>query len=149
MSYLDAVIASIPGKSGILIRRFYYSVLAGKVLSISVASNVSIKGIENINFGRGVTIGSGSFLSARSGGSITVGDFVAFNSSCHVNADFSGSILIGRESIFGPYAILRASNHSYGYKVSPRFSAHSRNNLYWKFRMVWCSMHISRQMFCS
>ena len=75
-----------------------------------------INGVENIYFGRNVTIGTGCRIYAQGEGvnkaEIFFGDNVSINYDVSINADCGGKISIGDNSLIGPGVIMRASNHN-------------------------------------
>jgi len=135
--FIDGTFACIPGRTGRLLRLLYFSILFRKVLSISVGTNVRMRGIKGISLGRNIIIGDNCFISARSGGKCVLGDNVAFNFSCHINADISGSIVIGNDSLFGPNCLFRTTNHTSDSLLSPRYLPHQPGSITIG-EGVWC-----------
>jgi acetyltransferase-like isoleucine patch superfamily enzyme len=75
-----------------------------------------INGVENISFGRNMTIGTGCRIYAQNGANdnseIIFGKGVSINYDVSINADCGGKIIIGDNSLIGPGVIIRASNHN-------------------------------------
>jgi len=78
--------------------------------------NCIVKGIKNIQIGKGFTIGTGCKLYAQDGQNnteIIIEDRVSLNYDVSINADCGGKITIGKDTIIGPGTVIRASNHRF------------------------------------
>jgi acetyltransferase-like isoleucine patch superfamily enzyme len=135
--FIDSIFASLPGRTGRFLRLVYFSILFGRRLTVSIGTNVRIRGIKGISLGDNIIISDNCFISALSGGKCVFGDNVALNVCCHVNADMSGKIIIGKDSIFGPNCFFRSSNHTFGPLVSPRYLPHQSGRIVIG-EGVWC-----------
>lgn len=110
--WLEFILKNIPGKTGIIIRIFFYSIIKRKFLKIRINNGSVIRNIRSINFQNGVAIGPNCYFDST-GGSISIGERSAFNESCHINASVGGNIIIGKKVIFGPKVLMRTANHKF------------------------------------
>lgn len=140
--FVSHIVTFTPGRIGSLLRVLYYSCKAGKPFIFSSGIGVVIRGVKNIQLGSTIHIGSFTFISAQGGGSIIIGDKVCFNQYCHINADNEGQISIGTSSLFGPFVMMRASSHSYGFSISPSTSPHVPGRIIIGSN-VWCGSGVS------
>lgn len=114
LAYLDAVVALWPGGTGNRLRVWWISRRVAKWGGGGgVGEWVKFQGPERMQFGRGVSIGSGSFFAAAGVGTLVVGERVSFNTNVHINASVGGAIRIGDDCLVGPNVVLRSANHRF------------------------------------
>lgn len=112
-------IRNIPGRTGIILRRIYWSRRFCNFLFSSIHPGCVITAPERISIGNRVIILEGCHLLAHSNGSIEIGNNVSFNSNVKLNASEGGKIIIGNNVLIGPNVVVRASNHRYSAKGIP------------------------------
>ena len=111
LRYLDAMVVSIPGRSGAILRRWYFSrrfkhlgprANLGMGLLVYDAHNISIG--ENFSIRRNSTLGAIN-------GELEIGDNVSIAENVTVNASEKGRIVLGNYVLIAPNVVLRASDH--------------------------------------
>jgi acetyltransferase-like isoleucine patch superfamily enzyme len=112
-AYIDCIIFAWPGYSGNKLRLWLVSLRIGKIGRNCYIERLSFfRGLANISFGSGVSVGSGNhFFSDK--GKIIIGNKTFFNINCTVNASIGGMIDIGSNCLFGPNVVIHSSNHRY------------------------------------
>lgn len=106
---ISMVFGLIPGRTGVLLRRFLYYPFKGFGFGVSAAQGVTIRG-KGVRFCGKASIGSRTSLYARDG-KLVVGSDVKISESCFLGAD-GGTIVIGDATLIGPLCVFRSTNHS-------------------------------------
>jgi galactoside O-acetyltransferase len=99
-----------------IIRDITLKIKAYKKYNILLIQGKIINNSNNISIGSKFNMSQNCHLFAqdKTGESkIIIGDNVALNFNVHINADCGGKIIIGDNCMFGPYTVIRASNHKY------------------------------------
>lgn len=111
-AFLDAMFTFMPGRTGNVLRRFWFGRRFQVKGNLSCATGCEFRSPQTINFGGAVSIGKNSFFTAE-GGSIQIGDHSVFNMNVHINASIGGSITIGKFCAIGPNVLMRTSDHKF------------------------------------
>lgn len=118
-AWFEALVAVLPGRLGIKVRRIFWQGRFKSCGSFTLASHCQITSPESISLGSEVTILEGSKLHAHAGGKIGIGSRVCINSNVLMGASENGEIHLGNDVLIGPNVVLRASNHAYERKDLP------------------------------
>jgi len=110
--WIEFFIKSIPGRTGQLVRRFFYGLLFKKSGVLKIGSGCQFISPKSMSF-EGLTLINDNCYFNAEGGSISVGDWTAFNSGVHINASCGGTIYIGAHCPIGPGVVMRTANHNY------------------------------------
>jgi len=109
---LMLVVAPIPTKVGVFLRRLFYSLWFKRVGdTLCMEDGVTVAGFQNIELGDRVLIMRNSALYAFEG-ELSIGDDVAINSNVQLGAD-QGRIVIGNGCLIGPNCVLRSADHCF------------------------------------
>jgi len=112
--YTQAIICSLPGKSGIMLRAYY---LKFSLLSLDspcyINQGFSFSGGKSIQIGKNFFCCKDSSLLADGGGKIIIGHRCALNMNVIINAEIDGEIVIGNNVLVGPNVVMRATNHAF------------------------------------
>ena len=111
--YFENFINSLPGISGVLIRRLYYSKHIKCGENLCLGQFVEITDTTNIQLGNNCSIGRFSALHAHGKGYIIIGDNFSMNSNSQIGASEYGEIIIGNDVIIAQNVVLRASDHEH------------------------------------
>lgn len=112
-------IQNIPGYSGRLIRKFYWSKRFCKSTDFRFMQGCIITSPKNIEMGKGVTLMHDCMLYAHDNGYIAIGDRVSMNNNVMIGAADNGTVIIGANALIGPNVVIRASNHKFELKNVP------------------------------
>jgi galactoside O-acetyltransferase len=110
--WVEALLAVIPGHSGVLARRIYFvlrTATCGEKLSIQ--SYVDITCPWRISFGHNCYLGRYCKLFASPESTILIGSNFSANTNVMINARGRGRISIGNNVLIGPNVVLRSNNH--------------------------------------
>ena len=112
---MEAILAMLPGRSGLFLRSLYYNrrfkTMGNRTY---LATGCQIRNPQNIVLGNDIGIGINNQLLAGTGPGkeyIEIGDRSKTNSNVIINADFGGRIMIGSDVLIGPNTVIRSSNH--------------------------------------
>ena len=109
--WCDAVLGGIPGRTGRLLRRWYYRPrLAASGSTLSIGEQVELACPHCISMGNEVYLVRGAVLRACGGARLKIGDRFTANGNARIIADF-GDIEIGSGVMVGPNVVIRASDH--------------------------------------
>lgn len=112
--WFEAILKKVPGRTGFLIRRFYWKFhFANSGSSLSLFEDVVITNPKAITIGDNFSIMQYSKLYAHNEGQIIIGNNVSINSNVQIGASDRGKIIIGDNVLIGPNAVLRGSNHKF------------------------------------
>lgn len=112
-------ITNFPGKTGLLLRMWYWSNKFRSGRSFKIGQGCTILDPDNISLGKDANIMHDSCLYANNNGCIELGDRVSINSYTILAASDNGKISIGNDVLIGPNVVIRASNHLHNYKNLP------------------------------
>ena len=111
-SYFTFIIVYMPGRIGVLIRRFYYSKLFSSCgNNLHLGFGITISGEKNIYFGNSISIMKNSYLYAHGNGYIKIGNNLSMNSNSCISAADKGKIIIDDNVIIAQNVVIRASDH--------------------------------------
>jgi len=111
LRYLDAMVVSIPGRSGAILRRWYFSHRLKQLgPRANLAMGLLIYDAHNISIGENFSIRRNSTLGAING-ELEIGDHVSIAENVTVNASEKGKIILGNYVLIAPNVVLRASDH--------------------------------------
>ena len=123
---LESVVTVIPGITGIVLRRKYYSMFMNIGKNLTLAQYVEITEKQNIVIGKNCSIGRFSAIHANGNGLIKIGDNFAMNSNSQLGASEFGKILIGDDVLIAQNVVLRASDHKHSETDIPiRYQGHT------------------------
>ena len=113
-AWIEAAVVAAPGGTGYRLRAWWFS---RRVASLGkgavLGPRLSVVGPDRLRIGEGFSCWAGCVL-APCDGTITIGRHVSFNLGVCVNSGSGGTVEIGDNSMIGPYAVLRSSNHEFG-----------------------------------
>lgn len=103
----------LPGRLGVIIRRFSYRLLGACFGSgLKAECGVVFDALSNIEIGNGVSIGKNGFLSAA-GGKLKIGNQVCINFNSCLDASPHGEIVIGNDVLIAQNVVLRTCSHEF------------------------------------
>ena len=112
--YTQAIVSSLPGKSGRKLRAYYLKL---RLLALEspcyIDQGFYFTGGKSIQIGKNFHCCKDSSLLADGGGKITIGHRCALNMNVIVNAEIEGEINIGNNVLVGPNVVMRATNHDF------------------------------------
>jgi acetyltransferase-like isoleucine patch superfamily enzyme len=112
-AYIDCIVFAWPGYTGNKLRLWLVSSRISKIgKNCYIERSSFFRGLSNISFGSGVSIGLNNHFFADKG-SIQIGNRTFFNINCNINASIGGVINIGSNCLFGPNVVIHSSNHRY------------------------------------
>jgi galactoside O-acetyltransferase len=124
--YFENIINSLPGISGVFVRRFYYSKRVKCGDKLCLAQFVEITDATNIQLGNNCSIGRFSALHAHGKGHVRIGDNFSMNFNSLIGASEFGEIIIGDDVIIAQNVVLRASDHEHSdSRKSIRYQGHT------------------------
>jgi galactoside O-acetyltransferase len=109
-------IRNMPGRTGVLIRRYYWSKRLNTGPSLSISFGCAITSPNNISIGNDANIMNNCYLYAHGNGRLVLGDRISLNSNVQLGAADCGEIVLGNDVAIGPNVVIRASNHEYKQK---------------------------------
>jgi galactoside O-acetyltransferase len=110
--WTEAVLAALPGATGIALRRAYYRLcLAESAPELSMQRHVSITCPGSIHIGRKCYLGRDCKLYATPVSTIRIGANFSANANVMINARGTGHITIGDSVSIGPNVVLRSNDH--------------------------------------
>ncbi|NQT22022.1 MAG: acyltransferase [Candidatus Omnitrophica bacterium] len=112
-------VTNIPGRSGRLLRRFYWSGKLRESSFFNLWPGCEILEPRNITLGKDALLMSGCRLNANDNGTIKIGDRARVNTNVYVGASNGGTIIFGNDVSVGPNVVMRASNHRKASKNAP------------------------------
>jgi acetyltransferase-like isoleucine patch superfamily enzyme len=112
-AYIDCVVFGWPGYSGNKLRLWLVTSRIGRIGQNCYIERLTFfRGLANMSFGSGVSIGSNSHFFSDTG-KIIIGNRTFFNINCNINASIGGIIEIGSHCLFGPNVVIHSSNHRF------------------------------------
>jgi len=128
--YLQFFVRWLPGRSGSLLRYYYFRNHTRFMgANVNISPGCTIRTPENINIFDNVSLGLGNQLYAGVKGGpelIALGSNTATNSNVMFNADIGGKITVGHDVLIGPNVIFRTSTHNFSQKDMPiRMQGHT------------------------
>lgn len=110
-AFMDAFAVSIPGRTGIRFRQWYFSKRFKRLGAKShLGMGLLVYEPKNISLGENFSIRQNSILGAING-ELIVGDHVSIAENVTVNASEKGKIALGNYVLIAPNTVLRASDH--------------------------------------
>ena len=117
--WVHLFIRNIPGRAGLMIRRFWWRGRLREASVFSLYAECVITGPERISLGKGVIVSRRACLYAHDDGAIAIGDRTSFNSGVIVSAADGGRITIGTNVLVGPNVVIRSRDHVHARKDVP------------------------------
>jgi galactoside O-acetyltransferase len=114
--FFESFIMQLPGETGFLARKIYFSGKFLKGSSNRISPLCFITSPSNISIGENFILMQRCSLCAHNNGKIYIGNDVGVNSNSMINAADGGVICIGNNVLIGPNVVIRASNHCYSKK---------------------------------
>jgi acetyltransferase-like isoleucine patch superfamily enzyme len=112
-SYLEFIIAWMPGASGHRLRKTFWRRRLGALgHGASIGQGVQIVGPRNVRIGDEFSCWRHCTLAAGVDGFIEIGTHVGLNSNVYLNAASGGRIVIGSDVGIGPNVVMRAASKS-------------------------------------
>jgi galactoside O-acetyltransferase len=112
LQWFEFLVAYIPGRIGMLIRRFYIKLaVKNSGRKVSIGLGVQITGLKNIEFGNNINIMRFTALYAQDA-VLKFGDNISVNSNTTIGAD-GGKIIIGNNVLIAQNVVLRAADHKH------------------------------------
>lgn len=110
---LDAIVASIPGRTGKLLRNIILKVTIKHVgWRVYLDVGIKITGRKNIVLGKNINIHRMSALCAHDG-LLEIGSNVSINSNTCIASANGGSIIIGNHVLIAQNVVIRAADHAH------------------------------------
>jgi galactoside O-acetyltransferase len=110
--WLESFLSSLPGASGMGLRRGYYSWrLARCGRGLRLQQRVTITCPGNVQLGDNCFFATDSRIFATPESPIRIGNNFSANCNVMINTRGKGRILIGNNVLIGPNVVLRANNH--------------------------------------
>ena len=110
LSWIESIFSSIPGLTGVFVRRNWYNLRFAKSKNIYIGVGCKFSSPSQIIFTGTASIGERAYFNAN-GGKIIIADNVKFNIGVNLNASVGGIIDIGANSLIGPGVMMRTANH--------------------------------------
>jgi galactoside O-acetyltransferase len=111
LRYLDAIVVSIPGESGIILRRWYFSHRLKRIgAQANLGMGLLVYDAHNISVGEDFSMRRNGILGAING-ELEIGDHLSIAENVTINASEKGKIVLGDYVLIGPNVVLRASDH--------------------------------------
>lgn len=128
VNWVDAVLAAVPGRTGVLLRGIYFRLFMNVGGSFYAGRGLTVIGKKNITIGNSVRIMDNSRLYSERG-KIAIGNNSAFNTNVVITAN-DGIITIGNDVLIGNNVLIRAANHVYrGQDKLIRLQGHEKNEI--------------------
>jgi acetyltransferase-like isoleucine patch superfamily enzyme len=109
-SWIESILSSIPGMTGVFVRRNWYYLRFAKSKNIYIGVGCKFVRPSQITFSGTASIVERAYFNAD-GGKIIIADNVAFNVGVNLNAAVGGIIDIGANSLIGPGVMMRTADH--------------------------------------
>ncbi len=117
--WVHLFIQNIPGRAGLVIRRFWWRGRLRESSVFSLYPECVITGAERISMGKDVIVSRRTCLYAHDDGVIAIGNRASFNSGVIVSAADGGRVTIGSNVLVGPNVVMRSRNHVHSRKDIP------------------------------
>lgn len=107
------IFTNFPGRTGIYLRKFFYSAVLNKVgKNFYTENGIIFSGYKNINLGNNVRLMRYTSINADDG-NISLGDNISINYNVNINASGKGKIYFGNNVLVGQNTVFRAADHIY------------------------------------
>jgi len=111
IEYLDTFASAIPGRSGILLRRLFYSYRFNQLGdNATLGRGLLLYEAHNISIGMNFSARRNCILGAING-QLLIGNHVSIAENVTINASEQGKIVLGDYVLIAPNSVLRSSDH--------------------------------------